>query len=100
MDHVGPGDAVHVVPALGQRGPDSDGTRYNHWWLWTDLDFPEGSRGWISAYYVPTRLMTRQMASLTVLYKEQPTWEPGDHMRRPAAITACSRPESLDDPYA
>jgi hypothetical protein len=26
------------------------GSDYNHWWLWTDLD--TGGQGWISAYYI------------------------------------------------
>lgn len=25
---------------------------YNRWWLWTDLDTPAGSQGWVSAYYL------------------------------------------------
>jgi hypothetical protein len=30
---------------------DSAGN-YNHYWLWTELDQPPGSHGWISAYYI------------------------------------------------
>jgi hypothetical protein len=38
---------------LGGEVRDSDG-RFNHWWLWTDLDVggDAGGRGWISAYFL------------------------------------------------
>lgn len=29
-----------------------DKGNFNHWWLWTEFDDPEGTYGWISAYYI------------------------------------------------
>lgn len=38
---------------LGGEVRDGSG-RFNHWWLWTDLDVggDAGGRGWISAYFI------------------------------------------------
>ncbi|MCX4695537.1 hypothetical protein [Streptomyces sp. NBC_01408] len=33
-------------------GVDDGEGNFNRWWLWTDLDTPAGSRGWVSAYYL------------------------------------------------
>ncbi|WP_133899323.1 hypothetical protein [Streptomyces sp. KS 21] len=37
--------------AWGAEVNDGQGN-FNRWWLWTDLDTPAGSQGWVSAYYL------------------------------------------------